>query len=595
LEKILHAAKRNSYRRRLFGSYFLVFIIFSVSVLLFQYKREKNFKEEKLMQSLHDNSELVNKYINAHQVIAADSLILLDSLMKITNEEIRLTIIDKYGNVLYDSKVGAYPDFDNHLNRPEVQQSLKKKFGYSVRYSSSIGHDFFYYSRKYDDYYIRSAVSYDIETIQLLKADNLFIYFILLLFIVVSLFIVLFSGKLSNSINKLKDFAIHAAEDKDLEGRYEFPNNELGVIGEKIVSIFDKNQKTQRKLLTEREKLYNHLQISKEGLAFFTKKKKHFLVNNYFIQFINFISEVSDIKPNEIFSVNDFKEITEFIDEELALDQYDAGNVHHSKEIILSRDNRYFKVTVIILKDRSFEISINDITQSETQKNLKQQMTNNIAHELKTPVASIQGYMETMLNSNKLDEERKRFFIERSYTQSQRLSHLITDISLLTKIEEASTLFDKQRLHINEIVESVLADVQLKLEQQNVKINTVFDKNISIKGNRSLLYSVFRNLVDNSLSYAGENISITIQNYFEDNFYYYFSYSDTGVGISEEHLNRIFERFYRVDKGRSRKQGGTGLGLAIVKNAILFHGGEISAKTSQNGGVEFLFTLKKII
>jgi two-component system OmpR family sensor kinase len=116
---------------------------------------------------------------------------------------------------------------------------------------------------------------------------------------------------------------------------------------------------------------------------------------------------------------------------------------------------------------------------------------------------------------------------------------------------------------------------------------------MQIRGNYSLIYSIFRNLMDNSIAYAGTYIQVTINCFREDENHYYFSFADTGVGVGSEHLQRLFERFYRVDKGRSRKMGGTGLGLAIVKNAILIHGGNISAKRNQGGGLEFIFTLSK--
>ena len=143
--------------------------------------------------------------------------------------------------------------------------------------------------------------------------------------------------------------------------------------------------------------------------------------------------------------------------------------------------------------------------------------------------------------------------------------------------------------------DDVINDVQLQIEDKHFDIVKEYTKPLPINGNRSLLYSIFRNLLDNALNYAGENTRIRINCYREDDYFYYFSFSDNGIGIPEEHLSKIFERFYRIDKGRSRKLGGTGLGLAIVKNAVQFHKGNISAKSSPEGGITFVFSLQKDI
>lgn len=238
---------------------------------------------------------------------------------------------------------------------------------------------------------------------------------------------------------------------------------------------------------------------------------------------------------------------------------------------------------------------LNFTSLKDQQNNTKKQLTQNISHELKTPVSSIHGYLETILQTSSITEEKKNYFIERCYAQSIRLTHLVNEISLLNKIDTESGFFLKETLNLKEVIHSVLKDAEVQVEKKNAKIEcNLPTKELYLEGNRSLLYSIFRNLVDNSIAYAGEHFTIKLSCEKEDEQFYYFSYSDNGVGIEEMHLSRIFDRFYRVNKGRSRKMGGSGLGLAIVKNSILFHGGNIQAKNIEKGGIAFQFTLAKL-
>ncbi|HET6556443.1 MAG TPA: ATP-binding protein, partial [Prolixibacteraceae bacterium] len=154
-------------------------------------------------------------------------------------------------------------------------------------------------------------------------------------------------------------------------------------------------------------------------------------------------------------------------------------------------------------------------------------------------------------------------------------------------------LFEFNPVGVKVVVHDVLENLKSRLEERNMDVAVDVDREVVVHGNESLIFSIFQNLVENSINYAGSNTRIAIRQYLEDSKYYYFQYNDTGAGIPEEHLPRIFERFYRVDYGRSRETGGTGLGLSIVKNAILLHQGEISVKNRPEGGVEFLFSLAK--
>ena len=229
----------------------------------------------------------------------------------------------------------------------------------------------------------------------------------------------------------------------------------------------------------------------------------------------------------------------------------------------------------------------------EDKNRLKRQLTQNVAHELKTPVSSIRGYLETIVSDPGMDEEVKNHFIQRCFIQSQRLSSLLQDISTLNKLDDAPGSYEREPVNILTLFNMILSDVAQKLKEKNITVRTLIGPGVVVTGSHSLLYSIFRNLTDNAIAYAGEGVTVTVQVLSEDENYYTFSFADNGVGVAAGHLPHLFERFYRVDKGRSRKMGGTGLGLAIVKNAVLLHHGSISVRLAQTGGLEFIFSLPK--
>ena len=233
-------------------------------------------------------------------------------------------------------------------------------------------------------------------------------------------------------------------------------------------------------------------------------------------------------------------------------------------------------------------------TTRREQDVLKRQLTQNIAHELKTPVASIQGYLETILENPNTSDAARDMFLKRCYAQSQRLTSLLQDISTLNRMDDAPEMMGNEVVNISDTVANIQKETALQLQQKHMAFVNHLPDGIVVNGNPSLLYSVFRNLTDNAIAYAGEGSTITLSAEKTSQQEWRFTFSDNGVGVPHEHLARLFERFYRVDKGRSRKMGGTGLGLAIVKNAILLHGGSVSVKNAlpPGHGLIFTFTLK---
>lgn len=229
----------------------------------------------------------------------------------------------------------------------------------------------------------------------------------------------------------------------------------------------------------------------------------------------------------------------------------------------------------------------------EDKARLKRQLTQNVAHELKTPVSSIQGYLETIVSNPDIDAQTKEQFIQRCYAQSRRLSSLLADISTLNKLDDAPQGYEFEAVNIPDLLQTIRRDVSMQMEANHVTFRSLVEPGVEVNGNPSLLYSIFRNLTDNSIAYGGEEVTITVQVLSESTDFYTFSFSDNGPGVAPEHIPHLFERFYRIDKGRSRKMGGTGLGLAIVKNSVLLHCGTISVRLGIAGGLEFIFTLPK--
>ena len=596
-----------SFSRKLFLSVISLFLVFAACFIAYQYQREKEYKVELLDMQLQDYNDRLHQELR----YLPDSLwtSMLDSyISKHVNKELRVTVVDLHGNVLFDSSQNDSHELDNHIKRPEVQKALKDGKGYDLRrISETTGKTYFYSATAYEGCIIRSALPYNVNLMNNLAADPHYIWFTVIVSLLLISVFYKFTSKLGSDYKKPDAVTVFGREQMesviwklpaqallfvgpiDMDIQAAFPHNELGEISQHIIQIYKRLRETKEALYIEREKLITHLQTSREGLGVFNRDKKEILVNNLFTQYGNLISDSNLQTTEEIFSISEFQKITDFINKAPKR----PGKEEKRMSISINKNGRMFIVECIIFQDLSFEISINDITQEEEQIRLKRQLTQNIAHELKTPVSSIQGYLETIVNNENISREKMQTFLERCYAQSNRLSRLLRDISVLTRMDEAANMIDMEKVDISMLVSNIVNEVSLELEQKQITVVNSLKPKIQLRGNYSLLYSIFRNLMDNAIAYAGTNIHINISCFREDENYYYFSFADTGIGVSPEHLNRLFERFYRVDKGRSRKLGGTGLGLAIVKNAVLIHGGTISAKNNQGGGLEFVFTLAK--
>lgn len=566
------------YRHRLFFSLAITFAIFTVGILFFERSREKSI-----------NINTIESKLETYADITSTILINSDSVQQLTNtyllttipSNMRISIINNKGNVLFDNNIDSVANLQSHASRPEIESATKFGKGRDIRVSETTKQEYIYYAKRYDDYIIRIAMPYDVQAKTLIKGDNLFVNFILIFFVIILFLISRITGSFSKSINELHKFVLSSNE--GYRRIYSFPNDELGEIADKITSDFMQLKESKKTINVERDKLLQHIHSSEEGVCFFSDTETVQFYNGLFIQYLNTLTNEPQSEPYAIFYDDMFESANQFLKDK-SKNYFETQIANHGK---------VFSLRINIFEDNSFEVVLNDITKRERTRQLKQEMTGNIAHELRTPVTGIRGYLETVLNQS-LSEEQREHFIKQAYNQTMTLSGLIQDMGLITKIEDAPQSFQQQKVNINQLLESLKDDYLDIMTDKGITMKWNISANVSVMGSRNLIYSIFRNLLDNSIRYAGDNISININIYKEDNRFFYFSYSDTGVGIVDQsHLNRLFERFYRINEGRTRSTGGSGLGLSIVRNAVAFHRGTITAKNRVGGGLEFLFQLHK--
>lgn len=554
--------QKHYYRTVLFWVITL-FLLFAGCFVLFQNQREKRHHAELLHTRLQDFNHDVYVILD---LLKSDTLsggwehrLPLQTLVERQSRfELRLTLIDTLGHVVYDSSITGdslsspqthlYADVDNHLDRTEIREAMETGEGVAViRHSATMSMPYFYAAsyREGDPLIVRSAIPYNTEMHRELdsQSDNYYLWIAGLISIILIILFVHTARKMGSSIN-------------------------------------------------EKENLLAHLRISNEGLGVFSPQRKLILANTLFNRYVNLISDHHLSSAEKLLTIDEMAPMREFLDHS---DVDRKGDEEPGISFIIEKGGRLFSVQGVVFSDKGFEISINDITRREEQSRLKRQLTQNISHELKTPVSSISGYLETIIEAEKqgsLTPEQRMHFLQRCFSQCERLNNLVQDIATLDRMNNASSKVEKVPVDVSLLLRNLIQEENLQLEQQQMQVDNRLPQSLVLQGDASMLYSIFRNLLDNTISYAGTGATITVRMFRVEGRTFYFSYADDGAGIDEEHLPRIFERFYRVDKGRSRKLGGTGLGLAIVKNAVSLHGGNITAKQRPGGGLEFIFTIE---
>ncbi|MCC8145992.1 MAG: two-component sensor histidine kinase [Bacteroidales bacterium] len=569
---------KQTYTQKLTISFILILLLFSIGVIIFERNRAKQYKTEALEERLDGYAEIIHNYTEREN---RNLQVSLDTLLSVLPANLRVTIINKEGTVLFDNRLHESNEIENHALRPEIVSAKDKGKGIDIRKSTSTQKEYLYYAKDLGNSFIRVALPYSIQVKDFLKPDNSFIYFLVFMLVIGIIFIFYTGNYFGKTVKQLQEFSLAIKNQQKVEIP-DFPDDEIGYIGRQIAKDYKRIKGNEEKLFLEHEKLLMHIQSSNEGVCFFTPDKQVSFYNGLFLQYVNMLADEVVVDAKGILDEKVFAEIYDFVT---------LNNENSYFETTINKNGKYFVARVNIFYDKSFEIILTDNTRQEKNRLLKREMTGNIAHELRTPVAGIRGYLETILE-NDLNPEKQHEFVYKAFDQTMILSELIGDMGLLSKMNEAPDTFRSGTVCLQDLIGKVKEDLGAQLKEKDIIIHSTLSPDLKIAGNENLIYSIFRNLTDNVIKYAGESITITISKYHQEGKFAYFSFSDNGIGIEDEkHLNRLFERFYRVTEGRTRESGGSGLGLSIVKNAVEFHGGIISVKNRKGGGLEFLFSL----
>lgn len=580
-----------SYKGKLLAYFSALFAVFTLLLVLFQQNREHQYRHQLLEARLRSYADMAATVLPKGDRVAMTAE--LQHLEQTFPAELRLTVVCPDGAVFFESGSPGLSGMDNHHSRPEVEKALQHTESSYIRHSATRDVDYFYFAKSYDKWVVRLALPYDSEVKNFMKADNIFLWFVVMLFPVILVVLIHIADRFGKSVSGLRHFIDSAERGLVDYDHISLPHSELGDIGTAIVQKYKQLEDSNKQTAQERERLIRHFHHFEEGIAFFSAERKAIYVNPRFLQYMNMVLDKPSSDTSALWAHEAFEQARNFLEQ-----HEDKGKAMKETPILRytirpNHSHAYLALQLLVYGDGTFEMTLSDITAVEKNRLLKQQISSNITHELRTPVSSIRGYMETILANPEMDAERRCSFVEKAHAQAVRLSDLIRDVSLINKVEEAPEALPKEEVGLRQMVEDVVEEFQMVVAEKKMTVENCIAAHLKVVGNYALLHSVFRNLIENSLRYAGEAARIKVECYNEDAAFCYFRYYDTGGGVGEEHLPRLFERFYRVGEGRTRDGGGTGLGLSIVRNAVLFHQGTISVRNRKTGGLEFLFTLKK--
>lgn len=567
---------------KIFLSHLLVILFLTSLIVVFSFRIIKSDYQQTLVNNL---TSLNNTFqFKLKDYIIDNKVDKIDSLTKAIGKEIniRITVVDMNGRVIGDSE--SNPEtMDNHKNRPEILKALNGEIGKSVRYSNTVQKEMIYLAlpiKINESIFGISRVSYFASDFDELLS-SLLIYMIelsLLVIIITLVGILYFTRNLTKPINQLSIAASNvAAGDFDIKVKVK-SKDEIATLARNFNLMTNKLKDLFEQVISQKEELNTIITSIEEGLVSLDSEGRILLANEMF----NRIIETELVEGRKYKKVIKEKSFRNLFKDTLKNKKSITKEIQVNDQYFLTSSNYIeSKNEVVIL--------FHDITEIKKLEQIKKDFAINISHELRTPLTAIKGFLETMQSEVEGNELAVKY-MKIITRHTNRLIDLVQDLLMLSEVEDENIRLIYSEFNIYKFIENVSKIFEQKLNDKNLRfeINSD-DKNLKIKADIFKLEQVFINLIDNGIKYTDEGkISINIKSSKE---YINISIEDTGIGIPENDVDRIFERFYLVNKARTRKEGGTGLGLSIVKHIILNHKGTIKVESKIDVGTKFLIKL----
>lgn len=494
-----------------------------------------------------------------------------DILERSVEYDVRVTFIDAHGSVKYDSEADP-AKMENHSDREEFKEAMANGEGESTRFSKTLGYTTFYYAIKYNGGVLRfSTDKENLAGVFLAVIPMLVVFAGGIIFITT-----IISIKLSESMIKPINSLVKQLDLRNENiGQFETPYEELEPIIKNADVLMGRIHKNMNKIKAEREKISLITENMVEGMILLDEDMTVLSVNKSALKILG-----NSFDPTEHTKID-----------HMTNDQQIIGLLEEAKESgaakgIITEKSRFYrtfanKVYSENTLDFGIIIFFVDVTEEIQSEQIRRDFSANVSHELKTPLTTIKGFGELLENGIFTKEEDVKKYGGMIYRESERLLYLINDIIRLSQIEEQEHVLN-DKIDLLKTAHDVEEILRHKADNREVTM-TIEGEPVQIYGNQSYITELFLNLMDNAIKYNHEGGSLKVTVGAEDG-KAVAVFSDTGIGISDEHQSRIFERFYRVDKSRSKKIGGTGLGLSIVKHIVAYHSGEIQLESELEKG-----------